>query len=126
SKIQATVEVPDDLDRLPPDTEIAVFRAVQECLANVHRHSGSTACSVKLVHDDHELRLQVSDGGCGIPREKLPSVMTSGGVGLRGMWERIRRLGGTVEIDSSDGGTTVTVKVPIVRPDDSRQKQRVA
>ena len=126
SKIQATVEVPDHLDRLPPDTEIAVFRAVQECLANVHRHSGSTACSVKLVRDDHELRLQVSDGGCGIPRDKLPGVMTSGGVGLRGMRERIRRLGGTVEIDSSDGGTTVTVKVPILRPDDSLQRQGAA
>jgi len=113
SKIRATVEVPDGFDRLPPDTEIAVFRAVQECLANVHRHSGSSSCSVKLVRNDHELQLQVQDSGSGIPKEKLPNVMSLGGVGLRGMRERIRRLGGTLAIDSSEQGTTVTIKLPI-------------
>jgi len=113
SKIRATVEVPDGFDRLPPDTEIAVFRAVQECLANVHRHSGSSSCSVKLVRNDHELQLQVQDSGSGIPKEKLPNVMSLGGVGLRGMRELIRRLGGTLAIDSSGQGTTVTIKLPI-------------
>lgn len=115
SKIRATVELPEDFDRLPPDTEIAVFRAVQECLANVHRHSGSSSCSVNLVRNDHELQLQVTDGGSGIPKEKLPNIMSSGGVGLRGMRERIRRLGGTLEIDSSEQGTTVSIKLPIQR-----------
>lgn len=113
SKIQTTVEVPEDFDRLPPETEIAVFRAVQECLANVHRHSGSSSCSVKLVRDGHELQLQVEDSGSGIPKEKLANVMSSGGVGLRGMRERVRRLGGTLAIDSSESGTTVSIKLPI-------------
>jgi PAS domain S-box-containing protein len=113
SKIRATVEVPDGFDRLPPDTEIAVFRAVQECLANVHRHSGSSSCSVKLVRDRQELQLRVEDSGSGIPKEKLANVMSSGGVGLRGMRERVRRLGGTLAIDSSGQGTTVTIKLPI-------------
>jgi two-component system, NarL family, sensor kinase len=113
SKIRATVEVPDGFDRLPPDTEIAVFRAVQECLANVHRHSGSSSCSVKLVRNDHELQLQVQDSGSGIPKEKLPNVMSLGGVGLRGMRERIRRLGGTLAIDSNESGTTVSIRLPI-------------
>lgn len=113
SKIQTTVEVPEDFDRLPPETEIAVFRAVQECLANVHRHSGSSSCSVRLVRDGHELQLQVEDSGSGIPREKLANVMSSGGVGLRGMRERVRRLGGTLAIDSSESGTTVSIKLPI-------------
>jgi PAS domain S-box-containing protein len=113
SKIRATVEVPDGFDRLPPDTEIAVFRAVQECLANVHRHSGSSSCSVKLVRNGKELQLRVEDSGSGIPKEKLANVMSSGGVGLRGMRERVRRLGGTLAIDSSEQGTTVTIKLPI-------------
>jgi PAS domain S-box-containing protein len=113
SKIRATVEVPDGFDRLPPDTEIAVFRAVQECLANVHRHSGSSSCSVKLVRNGQELQLRVEDSGSGIPKEKLANVMSSGGVGLRGMRERVRRLGGTLAIDSSGQGTTVTIKLPI-------------
>lgn len=113
SKIQTTVEVPEDFDRLPPETEIAVFRAVQECLANVHRHSGSSSCSVKLVRDGHELQLQVEDSGSGIPKEKLANVMCSGGVGLRGMRERVRRLGGTLTIDSNESGTTVSIRLPI-------------
>ena len=113
SKIRATVEVPDGFDRLPPDTEIAVFRAVQECLANVHRHSGSSSCSVKLVRDGQELQLQVEDSGSGIPKEKLANVMSSGGVGLRGMRERVRRLGGTLAIDSNESGTTVSIRLPI-------------
>ena len=113
SKIQTTVEVPEDFDRLPPETEIAVFRAVQECLANVHRHSGSSSCSVKLVRHGHELQLQVEDSGSGIPKEKLANVMSSGGVGLRGMRERVRRLGGTLAIDSSESGTTISIKLPI-------------
>jgi PAS domain S-box-containing protein len=125
SKIRATVEVPDGFDRLPPDTEIAVFRAVQECLANVHRHSGSSSCSVKLVRNDHELQLQVQDSGSGIPKEKLPNVMSLGGVGLRGMRERIRRLGGTLAIDSSEQGTTVTIKLPI-QPAKSASRDRAA
>ena len=113
SKIQTTVEVPEDFDRLPPETEIAVFRAVQECLANVHRHSGSSSCSVKLVRAGHELQLQFEDNGSGIPKEKLANVMSSGGVGLRGMRERVRRLGGTLAIDSSESGTTVSIRLPI-------------
>jgi PAS domain S-box-containing protein len=113
SKIRTTVEVPEDFDRLPPETEIAVFRVVQECLANVHRHSGSSSCSVKLIRDDHELQLQVEDSGSGIPKEKLANLMSSGGVGLRGMRERVRRLGGTLEIDSAETGTTVSIKLPI-------------
>lgn len=113
SKIQTTVEVPEDFDRLSPETEIAVFRAVQECLANVHRHSGSSSCSVKLVRNGQELQLQVEDSGSGIPKEKLANVMSLGGVGLRGMRERVRRLGGTLAIDSSESGTTVSIRLPI-------------
>jgi signal transduction histidine kinase len=124
SKIRATVEVPDGFDRLPPDTEIAVFRAVQECLANVHRHSGSSSCSVKLVRNGQELQLRVEDSGSGIPKEKLANVMSSGGVGLRGMRERVRRLGGTLAIDSSEQGTTVTIKLPI-QPAKSASPDRV-
>jgi len=131
SKIQTTVEVPEDFDRLPPETEIAVFRAVQECLANVHRHSGGSSCSVKLVRDGHELELQVEDSGSGIPKEKLANVMSSGGVGLRGTRELVRRLGGTLTIDSSESGTTVSIKLPIhsgksASPDSPASNEEVA
>jgi PAS domain S-box-containing protein len=126
SKIRATVDVPENFERLPPETEIAIFRAVQECLANVHRHSGSTSCSVKLTRNDHQLELQVKDGGSGIPKDKLPNVMSSGGVGLRGMRERIRRLGGSIAIDSSESGTTVTLTLPISPKENASLKEDVA
>jgi len=126
SKIRATVDVPENFERLTPETEIAIFRAVQECLANVHRHSGSTSCSVKLTRNDHQLELQVKDGGSGIPKDKLPNVMSSGGVGLRGMRERIRRLGGSIAIDSSESGTTVTLTLPISPKENASLKEDVA
>src|ERR1700751_2957642 len=113
SKIQATVEVPENFERLTPEIEIAIFRVVQECLVNVHRHSGSPSCSVILVRNSDGLQLQVKDRGHGIPKEKSLYLMGSGGVGLRGMRERIRQLGGTLEIDSSENGTTITIKLPI-------------
>jgi signal transduction histidine kinase len=114
SKIAATLEMPEDLQRFPDDTEIAIFRAVQECLTNVHRHSGSRSCWLRLVQDAGNLLVEVRDDGKGIPSEKRLTLMSSGGgVGLRGMQERIRKLGGTLAINSSSRGTTVAVTLPI-------------
>lgn len=116
SNITATLEMPDDLERLSDDAEIAIFRAVQESLTNVHRHSGSASCTVKLSRGENNLRVDISDAGKGISREKKLSLSSSGGgVGLRGMQERIRKLGGTLTIKSSSHGTTVSVTLPIPR-----------
>jgi PAS domain S-box-containing protein len=116
SSINATIDIPDGLGRLPHDMEIAVFRAVQECLSNVHRHSGSSTCGVKMTYDASRLRVEIRDSGAGIPRAKQANLLLSGGVGLRGMQERIRQLGGTLEIDSNEHGTVVTATLPIARP----------
>lgn len=118
SGIAATIEIPEDLGRLPADMEIAIFRAVQESLTNVHRHSGGSSCSVKVTEGDHNFCVEVRDNGKGIPKEKKFGLTSSGGgVGLRGMQERLRQLGGTLDIQSSDSGTTVTVTLP--RPRES-------
>ncbi len=114
SRIDATLELPPDLQRFPAEMEIAIFRAVQESLTNVHRHSASASCSVKVVQTQHELQVEVKDRGKGIALGKQSSlVSSSGGVGLRGMRERLRQLGGTLEIKSSENGTTVLVTLPI-------------
>jgi signal transduction histidine kinase len=114
SGLAATLELTEKLERFSPAIEIAVFRAVQECLTNVHRHSGSRVCSVKVFHDSDQLVVEVRDDGKGIPRDKRLSLASSGGgVGLRGMQERIRQLGGTLIISSSEKGTTVRVTLPI-------------
>jgi PAS domain S-box-containing protein len=114
SKIQTTLDIPEEFDRLSPETEIAVFRAVQECLTNIHRHSGSPSCSIRIVQDADQLRIEVKDSGRGIPEAKQSALASSGGVGLRGMRERIRQLEGIFEIESSPKGTVVAVTLPVV------------
>jgi signal transduction histidine kinase len=117
SEIRVDLEVPDDFNRLPQDLEMAIFRVVQECLTNVHRHSGSPVAKIRLSRSADDVQLEVRDQGKGIPPEKLSEMASSGapGVGIRGMRERIHQLGGTLEI-SSDGngkGTAVVVKLPV-------------
>jgi signal transduction histidine kinase len=117
SEVRVDLEVPDDFDRLPRDLETAIFRVVQECLTNVHRHSGSPVAKIRLGRSAGDVQLEVRDKGKGIPPEKLSEMASSGtpGVGIRGMRERIHQLGGSLEI-SSDGygmGTIVAVKLPV-------------
>jgi signal transduction histidine kinase len=115
SGIQVDLEIAEDFGRVQPEVETAVFRTVQECLTNVHRHSGSKTAKVRMLHSAGELCLQVKDDGTGIAAEKLDKVASDGapGVGIRGMRERLRQLGGTLEVNSNDTGTTVEVRVPV-------------
>lgn len=114
SNIAATLEIPEPLGRFPADMEIAIFRAVQECLTNVHRHSGCRSCAVRVFQHETDLHVEIKDNGKGIPDEKRLTLTSSGGgVGLRGMKERIQQLGGTLIVRSSEKGTTVEVSLPI-------------
>lgn len=115
SGIAATVEVSSDLGRLNSDLEIAIFRIVQECLTNVHRHSGSPEATVRLLRSLGEVRLEVQDRGIGIPAEKKLNISgnVSLGVGLRGMRERVLQLGGNLSVESSGNGTTIVAILPI-------------
>jgi two-component system, NarL family, sensor kinase len=112
SNIQTTLQIPENFPRMAQDVEIAVFRAVQESLTNVHRHSGSPSCSVKIECVDNQVRVEIKDRGRGVPAEKLSSLDSSSGVGVRGMQERIRQLGGTLQMTSNSEGTTVTATLP--------------
>ena len=114
SKIKIQLEIPKDLGRLPTDMETAIFRIVQECLTNIHRHSGSKTAAIRVIPGDHRILVLAQDSGKGIPEEKLQ--VTSGGrrgVGFRGMAERIRYLGGHLNIHSDSNGTIVTVTLPV-------------
>ena len=114
SKINVVVDVPQSLGRFPPDLETAIFRIVQECLTNVHRHSASPTATVRIVQDRQNLCLEIRDSGKGIPSEKRVAL-TSGksGVGLCGMQERANQLGGSLDIQSNGSGTVVTAIFPI-------------
>jgi signal transduction histidine kinase len=116
SKVKVTLELPRELGRLAPHVEISIFRIVQECLTNVYRHSGSKTVSIKLTLSDQKtLIVQVADQGKGIaPGCRRSTDSERGhGVGLSGMRERARELGGTLGVQSNENGTTVTAEFPV-------------
>ena len=117
SGIKTTLEITPRFPRLSRDVELAIFRVLQESLTNVHRHSGSPSATVRLLLRDQAAALQVIDKGKGMPAAGLEETgqdwMGALGVGLRGMVERIRQLGGGLELSSTSAGTTVTATVPI-------------
>ena len=122
SGITVSLAVANDLGRLDSDVETALFRVVQECLLNVHRHSNSSTASVSLTRDTSEIKLQVCDEGIGMTAEDGPHAPRLG-VGLLGIRERIRQLEGKLEISSRLGkGTAVIVTVP----DRSRKESDVS
>jgi two-component system NarL family sensor kinase len=110
SQIKVDLEIPSDFVRLSDDTELAIFRVIQECLTNVHRHSGSPTATISLQHEVNHITIKIADRGRGISQEKQVDLTTSGraGVGLGGMRQRLRQLGGTLEIHSDESGTVVT------------------
>jgi PAS domain S-box-containing protein len=114
SKIAAKLELSADHDRLPQDYELCLFRIAQECLTNIHRHSGSPTALVRLVRTAEEVKLEISDEGKGLDQNTQAKIAAgeSTGVGLRGMQERVRYLGGRVEIHSNGKGTMVTAIMP--------------
>jgi len=115
SKIKIDLELPEDLGRLPQDLETAIFRIVQECLTNIHRHSESPVARIRIRRSDGQLSLEVEDRGKGIPPGKREAMESGGtpGVGIRGMRERLRQLGGSLKINSSGAGTVVIAHLPV-------------
>ncbi len=110
SGVKIEVEADGQIGRLDKEHEMALFRLTQEALGNIVRHSGSATATIRLTRRDKEICLEVKDDGHGIPPEKLQRVRSAAaelGVGIAGMRERMRQLGGRLEIDSNSGGTTV-------------------
>jgi PAS domain S-box-containing protein len=115
SKIKVDLELPDDFGRLPRNLEITLFRVVQECLTNIHRHSESSTAAIRVARSENEVRLEVRDAGKGIPAEAQTSLSSGklSGVGLRGMHERLRQMGGHLDVQSTGAGTLVLATLPI-------------
>ena len=115
SGIQLKLEIPEPAERLPREVEIALFRVLQESLTNIHRHSKSSSAEVIFQPGLQQATLIIKDQGVGISRQLLEQFRSSGtsGVGLAGMRERIRELGGSFEVTSGNGGTSLRVTVPM-------------
>jgi PAS domain S-box-containing protein len=106
SKIEVNLHLDPKVGRLPGELETAIFRIVQECLTNIHRHSGSDWASIAITRDADNVTLQILDHGRGMP------TPTRRGIGLQGMGERVRQLRGQLEIKSGDNGTQITAIFP--------------
>ena len=116
SGIKVDLSLPPEVFRLRQDAEIALFRALQEGLTNVHRHSNSSAVDIRLSMYPREVRLEIKDDGGGIPQNTLKRLNegpSETGVGISGMRERLRELGGSLEIDSDASGTLLRVSIPV-------------
>ncbi len=115
SNIKVDLEIPAQLPRMKHDLEITVFRILQESLTNVHRHSGSSTATVKILSENGTLKLVVRDKGTNgsqvASMAEKPVEML--GVGIRGMRERVRQLGGSLELQSTSEGTQVCATLPI-------------
>jgi len=117
SNIKIECDIPQRSERLSKECELVLFRVLQESLTNVHRHSGASSASVTLTMDQRRLELQVSDNGSGIAKTTLAQVDEPGrqlGIGIAGMRERVRKLGGRLDLQSSKAGTKLSVSLPMV------------
>lgn len=106
----------EPIGRLQSEVEMALFRIVQEALSNVRRHSESESASIRLARRDGEVVLQIKDQGKGLALDHCSSDTNGAvalGVGIPGMKQRLRQLGGTLDITSNNGGTTVSAVVPV-------------
>lgn len=116
SGIQVTLDL-HDIGRLPGPIETALFRVVQESLTNAHRHASTATASIRLATTVDAVALDIEDRGRGLrdraPRQKGTLQPEAFGVGIQGMRERIRQLGGTFDVAFTDAGTTVRVRVPL-------------
>jgi signal transduction histidine kinase len=123
SGLSVDLDVAPDIDRLPPDTELAVFRVVQEALTNVSRHSQSPTARIRLARkkgsDGQTIVLTIEDAGRGMAAINNVRALIgklgsrSAGVGLASMRERLHQIGGRLEIDSAVGRTVVRAFIPI-------------
>jgi PAS domain S-box-containing protein len=116
SGIKVTLEIRDLATRLPGAIEIILFRAIQEALTNVHRHSGASRVKIQIQRNVKRVTLEIKDNGRGIAPEVLDHFNHGGvgaGVGLAGMRERIRELGGELRLGTNNPGASLRMVIPM-------------
>jgi len=113
SGLDIDLQIPQNFERLPREMELVIFRLVQECLTNIHRHSESKTALIRVEREHGKIHVSVQDEGKGMSPEKLAAIQSQGsGVGIRGMRERVHHLGGELTIESNGSGTKVSAVFP--------------
>jgi PAS domain S-box-containing protein len=114
SGLDVRLDIAEDFGRLPRDMELVIFRLVQECLTNIHRHSRSKTASIRIAKDSKQITLDIRDQGNGMSAERLVEIQSGrSGVGIRGMLERLRQFEGALKIESASSGTRVFATIPV-------------
>lgn len=113
SGLEVFLDIAEDFGRLPHEMELVIFRLVQECLTNIHRHSKSKTASIRIARDSKQITLDIRDQGKGMSAERLAEIQSGrSGVGIRGMLERLRQFEGALKIESASSGTCVFATIP--------------
>ena len=114
SSLEIKLDISPEFGRLPREMELAVFRLVQECLTNIHRHSGSKTANIRIAREDGQIVVEIQDCGQGMSVQRLVEIQSNGsGVGIRGMRERLSQFNGEMKIESDSTGTRVSVSIPV-------------
>ena len=127
--LKISLRIPDNFGRLPSEMELVIFRLVQECLTNIHRHSGSKTAQIEIAQEGENVCVAVHDQGTGMSPQRLAEIQSHGtGVGIRGMRERVRQFHGDLVIESDGSGTRIYATLPLRarRTSDQETQQEVA
>src|SRR6204780_5456934 len=114
SGLEVQLDVSQEFGRLPRDMELVIFRLVQECLTNIHRHSESKTASIRIARESNQISLDIEDQGKGMSPARLAAIQSGcSGVGISGMRERLRQFDGTMKIESDSSGTRISATIPL-------------
>jgi PAS domain S-box-containing protein len=114
SGLEVQLDISKEFGRLPRDMELMIFRLVQECLTNIHRHSESETASIRIARESNQITLDIRDQGRGMSPARLAEIQSGGsGVGISGMRERLRQFEGTMNIESDSSGTRIFATIPL-------------
>jgi PAS domain S-box-containing protein len=114
SGLEVQLDISKEFGRLPPAMELVIFRLVQECLTNIHRHSESETASIRIGREPNQIALDIRDQGKGMSPARLAEIQSGrSGVGIGGMRERLRQFEGTMNIESDSSGTRIFATVPL-------------
>jgi signal transduction histidine kinase len=125
SGLQIQLDISKEFGRLPRETELVIFRLVQECLTNIHRHSASETASIRIARESNQIILDIRDQGKGMSAERLAEIQSGrSGVGIGGMRERLRQFEGTMKIESDSSGTRVFATIPLPKGASSEDQSK--
>ncbi len=124
SGLDVRLEIPEDFGRLPGEMELVIFRLVQECLTNIHRHAESKTASIRMNCEATQITIDIQDQGKGMSAERLAEIQAgNSGMGIRGMRERLSQFDGTVTIQSNGCGTRVLAIIPVPRSNAANEEK---